>query len=241
MLQPFPERCHDKRFNKDKSTFAHMKFKAVIFDMDGLLINSEPYWEEAGGETLKEFGVSLTPEQYHSTTGLRTKEWIDWWFTFFNIDKGLAHDAGTSIVLKAIDKIRKHGVAMPGVDHVINLFKEINARIGLATSSPIALVEVVAEKLGIKHYLQAVSSAESLQYSKPHPQVFLNCAEQLGVSPLDCVCFEDSFNGLIAAKAARMKCIIVPAAQQFDLPRWGAADMKLSSLEKFSLDLLQTL
>jgi HAD superfamily hydrolase (TIGR01509 family) len=218
-----------------------MKFKAVIFDMDGLLINSEPYWEEAGGETLQEFGVSLTPEQYHSTTGLRTKEWIDWWFTFFNVDKRFAHDAETTIVLKAIEKIREHGVAMPGVEHIFKLFKEMNFKIGLATSSPIALIDVVAEKLAIKHYLNTTSSAESLEYSKPHPQVFLNCAEQLGVSPLECFCFEDSFNGMISVKAARMKCIIVPAVQQFDLARWGAADIKLSSLEEFKLDMLQVL
>ncbi len=55
--------------------------------MDGLLIDSEPLWEEAGKETLAQFGVSLTDEQYHFSTGLRTREWVDWWFTWFNIDK----------------------------------------------------------------------------------------------------------------------------------------------------------
>ena len=202
--------------------------------MDGLLINSEPYWEAAGGETLKEYGVTLSPEQYHSTTGLRTKEWIDWWFTYFNIDKKFAHDAAETIVLKAIEKIRQHGEAMPGVEYIFNLFREMNFTIGLATSSPISLIDVVVEKLGIKSYLQAVSSAESLVYSKPHPQVYLNCAEQLNVSPLECICFEDSFNGMISVKAARMKCIIVPALKQFQEPKWDAADIKLRSLEEFS-------
>ena len=215
-----------------------MKFSAVIFDMDGLLINSEPYWEEAGEETLKEFNVSLTPAQYHTTTGLRTREWIDWWFTQFNIDKKFSLQAEEAIITKAIEKIRLHGEALPGVDYIFEYFHNMNFRIGLATSSPTALINVVAEKLRIKHYLQAISSAEELAYSKPHPQVYLNCAEQLGVSPLQCLCFEDSFNGMIAVKAARMKCVIIPAPQQHHETRWDAADVKLRSLLDFNKDVL---
>lgn len=215
-----------------------MKFTAVIFDMDGLLINSEPYWEEAGEETLNEFNVTLTPEQYHSTTGLRTREWIDWWFRYFNIDMKFAMQAEEAIVTKAIEKIGLYGEALPGVQYIFEYFHNMNFRIGLATSSPTALINVVAEKLKIKHYLQAISSAEDLTYSKPHPQVYLNCAEMLGVSPLQCLCFEDSFNGMISVKAARMKCVIIPAPQQHHETRWDAADAKLKSLLDFNKDVL---
>jgi sugar-phosphatase len=220
------------------SIFAPMKFSAVIFDMDGLLINSEPYWEEAGEETLQEFNVTLTPEQYHSTTGLRTREWIDWWFSHFSIDKKFASGAEEAIITKAIEKIRIHGEALPGVNYIFDFFRSLDFRIGIATSSPTALINVVAEKLQIKHYLQGISSAEDLAYGKPHPQVYLNCAELLGVSPLQCICFEDSFNGMIAVKAARMKCIAIPSPVQWEETRWDAADRKLRSLLEVNEDLL---
>ena len=96
------------------------------------------------------------------------------------------------------------------------------------------MVGTVAELLGITHYLQAVSSAENLEFGKPHPQVYLDCAALLGSSPLQCICFEDSFNGMIAAKAARMKCVVVPVHAQQKDHKWAAADLKLSSLQNFS-------
>jgi sugar-phosphatase len=218
-----------------------MQLKAVIFDMDGVLIDSEPCWEEAGSETLQKFGVTLTKQQYLSTTGLRTKEWIDHWFTEFSIDKSFAESAGVEIVEKAIEKIRKAGKPLPGVYKIFEFFKQKKFRIGLATSSPVSLVDVVAEKLNIRNELHAVSSAEQLLHSKPHPEVYMNCAEKLGVSPLECVCFEDSFNGLISAKAARMKCVIVPVQTEHHSKKWGAADLKIKGLRDFSDALLSEL
>jgi len=218
-----------------------MPLNTVIFDMDGVLIDSEPFWEEAGTEILEKFGIVLTPDQYFSTTGLRTREWIDWWFTHFKIDKSYAKEAERSIVTKAKEKIEKHAVAMTGVDYILQFFKERNFIIGLATSSPVSLIEVVIEKLQIKQYFKAVSSAEELPHSKPHPQVYLNCAEKLNVSPLDCICFEDSYNGMIAAKAARMKCVVVPAVSQRHQPYWSAANFKIESFFHFEEKILQEL
>lgn len=218
-----------------------MPLTTVIFDMDGVLIDSEPCWEEAGKETLEMFNINLTQEQYHSTTGLRTREWIDWWFTYYNIDKLYAREAESTIVSKAMEKIYDSAPAMPGVDYIFEFFREKNFIIGLATSSPVALIEVVVEKLRIRQYIQAFSSAEELPHSKPHPQVYLNCAENLKVSPLECICLEDSFNGMIAAKAARMKCAIIPLSSQFDHPKWGAADLKISALSDFTDSLLNSL
>jgi mannitol-1-/sugar-/sorbitol-6-/2-deoxyglucose-6-phosphatase len=91
----------------------------------------------------------------------------------------------------------------------------------------------VVKKMNIGSYLDAISSAGTLPFSKPHPQVYINCAELLGVSPLQCLCFEDSFNGLISAKAARMKCVIVPDPDQYEAAKWGAADLKIPSLTAF--------
>jgi mannitol-1-/sugar-/sorbitol-6-/2-deoxyglucose-6-phosphatase len=216
-----------------------MMQKAVIFDMDGLLIDSEPYWQEAGIETLAHFGVQLTTAQYHSSTGLRTIEWIDHWFRHFGIDPGQAPGAIEEIEMNATEKIRLSAQPMPGVEHIINFFLQKQYKIGLASSSPLTMIDVVVNKLGIRPYLHSISSAGELAYGKPHPQVFINCAEALDTSPFHCVCFEDSFNGMIAAKAAKMKCVVVPAPDQYALQKWGSADLKLRSLANFNELLLE--
>ena len=206
-----------------------MQYKAVIFDMDGLLIDSEPLWTEAGVETLQQYGKSLTQEQYLSSTGLRTEEWIEHWFRHFEIDMAHAPEAIAIIIQKAIEKIDLFGQPLPGIEEIFRFFKERDYRIGLATSSHLSLVEVVMKKLGF----ETVASAGELPYGKPHPQVYLNCAAQLDCPAVQCIAFEDSFNGMIAAKAARMKCVVVPAAADFDHPKWNAADLKLKSLAEF--------
>jgi beta-phosphoglucomutase-like phosphatase (HAD superfamily) len=216
-----------------------MKLKAVIFDMDGLLIDSEPLWQEAGSETLAEFGKELTLEQYHSSTGLRTEEWIQHWFHYFDLPMQHATTAIDTIISKAISKIDEKGIAFPGVDHVLSLMKAHSLKVGLATSSPLSLVDVVLKKLDLQNSFDAVTSAEKLPFGKPHPEVYLNCATELGVAGMECIAFEDSFNGMIAAKAARMKCVIVPALQDHDHQKWNAADLKLRSLTEFDEKKLQ--
>jgi beta-phosphoglucomutase-like phosphatase (HAD superfamily) len=216
-----------------------MKLKAVIFDMDGLLIDSEPLWQEAGSETLAEFGKELTLEQYHSSTGLRTEEWIQHWFHYFDLPMQHATTAIDTIISKAISKIDEKGIAFPGVDHVLSLMKAHSLKVGLATSSPLSLVDVVLKKLDLQNSFDAVTSAEKLPFGKPHPEVYLNCATELGVAGMECIAFEDSFNGMIAAKAARMKCVIVPALQDYAHLKWNAADLKLRSLTEFDEKKLQ--
>jgi HAD superfamily hydrolase (TIGR01509 family) len=211
-----------------------MQLNTVIFDMDGLLIDSEPCWQQAGMETLQKYNVTLAPAQYHHTTGLRTPEWLDYWFGYYSIPKDNIRQAVDELHANVFEKIRSAAQAMPGIDHIFTFFKKEGFRIGLATSSPLALVDIVVDKLGIGDYLDATSSAEHLPFGKPHPQVYMDCAAALGVNPLQCICFEDSFNGLIAAKAARMRCVVVPVADQYSLPKWGAADVKLHSLLEYS-------
>lgn len=211
-----------------------MQLNTVIFDMDGLLIDSEPYWQLAGMETLQKFNVTLEPAQYHHTTGLRTPEWLDYWFSYFNIPKDNIQEAVQSLHENVFEKIRTQATGLPGVDYIFKYFKQKGFRIGLATSSPLALADIVTEKLNIGHYLDATASAEYLPFGKPHPQVYMDCAAALDAHPLECLCFEDSFNGLVAAKAARMRCAVIPVADQYTLPKWGAADLKLHSLTEFN-------
>jgi mannitol-1-/sugar-/sorbitol-6-/2-deoxyglucose-6-phosphatase len=218
-----------------------MQVKAIIFDMDGLLIDSEPLWQEAGKETLLEYGKTLSAEQYHSSTGLRTEEWIEHWFHFFNISMKHAPAAIDTIVNKAIQKIDERGIVFPGSTEAVQFVKQQNLLSGLATSSPLSLVDVVIRKLNMQQPFDAITSAEKLPFGKPHPEVYMNCAVALQVSPLHCVAIEDSFNGMIAAKAAKMKCIVVPAPTDYDHPKWNAADAKLKSLQELNEDLLNSI
>lgn len=211
-----------------------MFYKAVIFDMDGLLIDSEPLWQIAGKSTLEQFGKELTTEQYHSSTGLRTEEWIEHWFHYFNIDMAHAPAAVETIIKKAIELIDAHGEPMEGVEHAINSCREQNLLLGLATSSPLSLVKVVLEKLNLQNTFDAITSAEFLPLGKPHPQVYIDCADALQLSPVTCVAFEDSFNGMIAAKAAKMKCVVVPTPAEYEHSKWNAADLKLEGLHQLS-------
>lgn len=216
-----------------QSTWTVMRFDTVIFDIDGLLIDSEPLWNEAATESFAQYGITLTPEQYKTTTGLRTKEFIEHWFSMYDIPQQEFAMAEKKVVEAVLYKIEQKGKMMPGLPYIFDFFTKKEFKIGLATSSPPALIELVVGMTGIRDFIHATASAEGLQYGKPHPQVYLNCAALLQSKPVNCICFEDSFNGLVAAKAARMCCVIVPHPSQAKEERWGAADLKLSSLQNF--------
>ncbi len=210
-----------------------MQLNTVIFDIDGLLIDSEPLWNEAATEVFKLYDISLTEQQYLSTTGLRTKEFVIQWFDYFNISQNRAAEAERRIIISVLKKIEEKATIMKGVTHIFNFFLSKGFKIGLATSSPQELIDLVIKMIGLESIVHATASAQKLPYGKPHPQVYLECAAKLNSNPSSCVCFEDSFNGLIAAKAARMKCVVIPHHALLKEERWGAADLKLSSLQNF--------
>jgi mannitol-1-/sugar-/sorbitol-6-/2-deoxyglucose-6-phosphatase len=233
-------RC-DNLIKEEVNIFAAMQLDTVIFDMDGLLIDSEPIWGEAADEIFKQYGFSLTKQQHASTTGMRVQEFVLWWFGKHHVPEVYAAKAGAAIIQVVIDKVQTKGKAMPGLGHIFNFFIDRKYKIGLASSSPMILIDVVVDKLGIRKYLHAIASAADMPNGKPHPQVYLDCAAQLQSHPLSCICFEDSFNGLIAAKAARMKCVVVPSQHDSKDSRFNAADLKISSLLNFNELLMQTL
>jgi sugar-phosphatase len=218
-----------------------MKINTVIFDMDGLLIDSEPLWFEAATEIMQAFGIVLSQEEYNTSTGLRTKEFLHYWFNYFQKDLTNLAEIEKNITELVISKVITKGEAMNGVNHAIQLVQSLGLKIGLASSSPIKLINTVVEKINLKNIFSIITSAEHLPFGKPHPEVFLQCAEKLNSHPIECVCIEDSFNGMIAAKAGRMKCIIVPTPLQFDDNRWHAADLKLKNLSQLNIQNFMTL
>lgn len=214
---------------------------SAIFDMDGVLIDSEPLWYEAANDAFMPYGIQLNPTEYARSIGLRTKEFVDYWLKEYGVNSSLAPSIEAEINTLVINKIDQKGMVMPGVLATLEQLKTRGYSIGLATSSPTALINVVVDKLNIRSYFSAFASAENLPFGKPHPQVYLNCAMALEQPASRCFCFEDSFNGLISAKSARMFCIAIPAPEFRHQPRFQAADLILNSLEEFALDNIERL
>ena len=206
----------------------------VIFDMDGLLIDSEPLWGIAMREVFATVGVHLSPELTHLTTGLRTKEVVHYWHNYYKWEGKSPEQVVNEIIDSVIGKIIAEGKPMEGLTYILAYFREKRFKMGLASSSPLRLINAVLDHLKIKDQFQAVYSAEFEDYGKPHPAVYLACAKALGSDPLECLAFEDSVTGMTAAKAARMTTVVVPEAHNRHDPRYALANLKLDSLLEFN-------
>ncbi|MFB2780608.1 hexitol phosphatase HxpB [Shewanella mangrovisoli] len=207
-----------------------LSIQAVIFDMDGVLIDSEPLWQRVEYEVLSALGVPVTIETIQQTTGLRIDQCVDYWYhkaPWANYDNAKVSKA---IVDKVAEEVLITGEAMQGVQQAIEYCQAKGLKIGLATSSFYTIIEAVLSKLGLSDKFMAVQSAEGLTYGKPHPEVYLNCAAALGVDPRYCLAIEDSFNGLIAARAANMQTVAIPAAEQRGEAKWVVAHHQADSL-----------
>ena len=130
---------------------------------------------------------------------------------------------------------------LKGVVDAIKLLKQNNFKIGLASSSPKHMIDALIDHFDLRKYFDEVTSADAVDAGKPHPAVFLHCAEKLGALPHQCVVLEDSVNGLISGKAARMKVIVVPDEQHYNDPRFALADLKLKSLEELDMEMIRSL
>jgi len=208
------------------------EIKAVIFDMDGVLIDSEPLWRKAMIEGFASIGVLITEEDCKKTTGNRLKEVVEYWFEKLNILDFLPTEIEHRIINTLLKLINKEGKAISGVIEVINFCNNKNIKIGLATSSSNQLMEAVLEKLKLKNTFKCSISAENMKYGKPHPEVFLICASQLQISPLECIVIEDSINGVIAAKAAFMRVIALPEQENINNHKFSIADYKLNNMQE---------
>ncbi|MDI5834840.1 hexitol phosphatase HxpB [Shewanella xiamenensis] len=207
-----------------------LSIQAVIFDMDGVLIDSEPLWQRVEYEVLSALGVPVTIETIQQTTGLRIDQCVDYWYhkaPWADYDNAKVSKA---IVDRVAEEILKTGEAMQGVQQAIEYCQAKGLKIGLATSSFYTIIEAVLSKLGLSDKFMAVQSAEGLTYGKPHPEVYLNCAAALEVDPRYCLAIEDSFNGLIAARAANMQTVAIPAPEQRGEAKWIIAHHQLESL-----------
>ncbi|MEQ1508359.1 MAG: hexitol phosphatase HxpB [Myxococcota bacterium] len=203
--------------------------RAVVFDLDGLLIDSEPLWQQVEIAAFGALGIPLTAADAAETTGLRIDAVVAHRYT--PSGGGPSREAVTAdIVARMVAAVTDRGVALPGAVDAVAAARAVADRIGLASSSPRVLIDAALARLGLSGAFDAVASAEGEPYGKPHPAVYLTLAARLGVEPARCLAVEDSVNGMIAAKAARMRCAVVPEPHAFADPRFGLADARLRSL-----------
>jgi HAD superfamily hydrolase (TIGR01509 family) len=205
--------------------------KAAIFDMDGLLIDSEPLWQEAEILVFNKVGVPLKKDMTTQTTGLRTDEVVAYWHKRFPWDLPSQADVRIQIDEKVLELIKQKGTPMPGVRHAVETCLQSGLVVAVASSSPSIMIKAVVEKLDISDRLELIHSAEFESHGKPHPAVYITTAEKLGVHPDECVALEDSVNGVLSAKAAKMRCIAIPDQTALSDKRYGIADFILDSLE----------
>jgi sugar-phosphatase len=213
----------------------------VIFDMDGLLIDSEPLWGKSMREVFATVGVELSQELASHTTGLRTVEVVDYWHNYFKWEGKSSEQVTEEIIDTVTAKVLAEGQAMEGLTYILDYFSQKNFKIGLASSSPLRLIASAIAHMGISDRFHAIASAEFETHGKPHPAVYLACAKQLGSSPLECIAFEDSVTGMTAAKAARMKTVVVPEAHNRQNKRYALADVQLNSLLEFTDEIFDSI
>lgn len=212
--------------------------QAVIFDMDGLLINSEPFWKAVEIEVFKKVGIELTVEKCLKTVGLRIDEVVTYWHDRKPWDHVSKKAIETEIVHKMIERITNEGEALPGVYDVIEFFWNQRMPMAIASSSYLSIIEAVVNRLKLNGFFDVTYSAEFEKYGKPNPGTFLTTAQKMKVDPTNCLVFEDSLNGVIAGKAARMITVAVP---EFHNPKFIIADKILNSLKDFDKTVFEEL
>lgn len=212
--------------------------KAVIFDMDGLLIDSEPFWRRGQLYAFGTVGIELSQADMQSTMGRRVDDVVEHWYRLRPWQGATRQDIETLIINKVIELVQGEGAAMPGVMEVLDLLKSKSIPMAIASSSSPEIIDTVVSTLGIGTYFDHLYSAQHEPYGKPHPGVFITTADHLSVAPHECLVFEDSPSGVLAAKAAKMTCIAVPSPETKKDACINIADRVLDSLEEFDENLL---
>lgn len=205
-------------------------FDAIIYDMDGVLTDSEPIWKVAMEEAFTFVGSPLTKQDFQRTVGLRIDEVVSYWHQYRPWPDYTTEFVEKRIIDNMIRLLSEQATPLPGVIESLQFFKAKGLKIGLATSSYEILIQTILNTLSIGSYFDTVHSAEYELYGKPNPAVYLSAAKQLDCNPTRCLVIEDSLNGVIAGKAARMTVLCVPEKTHNPEPKLIVADSLFDNL-----------
>ena len=216
------------------------RVRACVFDMDGVLIDTEPVWRRVEREVFARVGVELTEEQVRETWGLRIDDLVEHWYHVRGWKDVRPRAVQHEIVREIVDHVRSDGVPLPGAVEAVRMAHDAGLRVGIASSSSRPVIEAVMERLGIAGLVDAACTADDETLGKPDPAVYLSAARRLGVDADHCVAIEDSPFGVVSAKRAGMICVAV-RTEAVDPSAVADADVVIDSLTDFTPDLLKAL
>ena len=209
--------------------------KAVIFDMDGVLIASEDYWFEARADYMHSLGLVWTMDNQRHCMGVNTIEWARYMKQEFQLD-GSLDEIMAEVKRRLIALIEQHRPLLPGATESIHTAAS-RYRVALASGSPTEVIRSVTKLMGVDTIFETMVFGDDMERGKPNPDIYLETARRLNLSPAECIGVEDSANGVRALHAAGMRIIAVPSPGYALPPDVAAlADIALTSLEQFSLD-----
>ena len=212
--------------------------QCIIFDMDGVIIDSEPIHQSCEKSIFQLLGISISDDILSSFTGCTDESMWSQITNMYRLSINIPEIIETkkTFYLKCLKEKTIFPIAGV-VELLTNLFNN-KFFIALATSAPHEQIDYILNTFNIKHFFYSITSGEDVSMGKPHPEIFLTAAKSVGIEPKSCIVIEDSHNGIIAAKNAGMKCIAYknPNSGNQDLSK---ADMTITSFEEISLDLLK--
>jgi haloacid dehalogenase superfamily, subfamily IA, variant 3 with third motif having DD or ED/haloacid dehalogenase superfamily, subfamily IA, variant 1 with third motif having Dx(3-4)D or Dx(3-4)E len=214
--------------------------KAVIFDMDGVIIDSEPFHWEVNKQIFKLLGIRVSKKDYRKYIGSsNTNMWTDLKARF-----GLLQPLEDLVKMQVngnIDFLRENQFGpIEGITGLLRGLKKNAVAIGLASSSPDGAIDIVLRKFKIENYFSIKVSGEDFKKSKPAPDIFLRTARLLRVPPAQCVVIEDSAHGVAAARAAGMKCVGFANKNSWDQDL-SKADLIIDDLRKLNVERIRAL
>lgn len=184
--------------------------KLFIFDMDGVLLDSEPYWRKSQIDILQQFGVTITINDcINNTMGKRIDDISKLWIDMFRLEV-TPHSFSIQLLNKTAELISYNALPRDGVYTLINYLKNHNYRIALATSSSTPIILAVLQKLNIESVFEFVLSADEVENGKPAPDVYLEVCKRLKIPTSQAIALEDSITGVKAAVAANITTIAIP-------------------------------
>jgi HAD superfamily hydrolase (TIGR01509 family) len=213
---------------------------AVVFDLDGVLIESEQVWDTAREQLVRERGGTWHDSATRDMMGMSSKEWSSYMHDRLGVPMEPV-EINDDVVRRVAAAYEEH---LPLLPHAVETVQELGERwrLGVASSSNRPIIELVLDRMGVRDRFAAVVSSEEVANGKPAPDVYLAAAHQLDVDPADCAAIEDSTNGIKSAVAAGMRTIAVPNRQfRPDDDVLASAAVVVSSLAEVTVDLVASL